>query len=87
VAIGKVYVTPVGVPAVVTTPKAYVKPVRVPAVVVIAASAVVVSVNPVTEGLVPVIAETLYVVGLLYPVMLPVPPSVPAIVRRSPIAT
>ena len=82
--IGKVYVTPVGVPAVVTTPKAYVKPVKVPAVVVIAASATVVSVNPVTEGLAPVIAETLYVVGVAYPVMVPVPPSVPVIVRESP---
>jgi hypothetical protein len=43
-----------------------------------------VNVNPVTEGVEPVIAETVYVFGLVYPVMLPAPPSVPVIVRRSP---
>jgi hypothetical protein len=37
------------------------------------------NVNPVTEGLVPVIAETVYVLGLAYPVMVPVPPSDPDI--------
>ena len=37
------------------------------------------NVNPVTEGLTPVIAETVYVAGLEYPVMAPVPPSDPEI--------
>ena len=40
---------------------AYVNPVGVPTVVTIATSAVVVNVNPVTLGVVPVIAEILYV--------------------------
>jgi hypothetical protein len=64
----------------------YVKPVGVPAVVTIAESPVVVKVNPVTEEPLPVIAETLYVVGFEYPVMLPVPPNVPEIAIKLPTA-
>ena len=56
-------------------PDVYVNPVGVPAVVTIAAPAVVTSVNVV----VPFVTAITYVVGLEYPVMLPVPPNVPEI--------
>ena len=63
-----------------------VKPVVVPTLVTIAASPVVVKVNPVTEAPEPVIAETLYVVGLEYPVIVAVPDIIPEIAIKSPTA-
>ena len=54
-----------------------------PAVDTTATPASVVSVNPVTLGDVPVIADTLYTVPVAYPVMVPVPPNVPVMVMRS----
>jgi hypothetical protein len=45
----------------ITVSVVYVKPTKVPAVVVNAPAASVVSVKPVTDGEVPVTAETLYV--------------------------